>query len=183
LQKRLLDDVVVDQGKFTTDSLQGLTSQTDGTRWTAGEVYSVLTGASEPNAKLDSSVCSGLKGPSDFESILFQVEDQDDVDLAKQASAELRETEHAMVSDFMGRNTGLGACNVASVFLKGTGVAAACASAGSHSSDTAEGWFGRLPAIVQWGSNHILARSVFLQDLCLARRPRRQATRGVARAS
>merc|ERR1719284_1048074 len=90
LQKRQLDDVVVDEGKFTTDSLQGVAGKKSGSLWTASDVQSMLIGKerSACGAKGGDTDGLGHLGVDEFEQALRVTEDADDVEMAERARSE-----------------------------------------------------------------------------------------------
>ncbi|CAJ1370345.1 unnamed protein product [Effrenium voratum] len=125
LQKRELDNVVVDQGEFTTERLESLhrgSGKVDGQDaadaapqpiWTSAEVRSLLqnpdaatgsavpTGpAPAPEAAPAANGQSGPKSTAELEQILQSVEDRDDAQMARMASVELQQAEQLLKGDF-----------------------------------------------------------------------------------
>lgn len=95
LQKRQLDDVVVDQGQFNVETLKDH-SRTSAV-WSCAEVRSVLTGE---NDEMAASAEDSTMTSTEFERILHSVEDAVDAAMATTAGREQRETEKALARDF-----------------------------------------------------------------------------------
>lgn len=98
LQKRALDDIVVDQGQFNTEklmSLQGQGSEGGDVIWTAAEVRSLLDAscASEPE---EAAPCS----MEEFQAVLQHVEDSCDAQMTSAALSEAHQAEKMLKGDF-----------------------------------------------------------------------------------
>ncbi|CAE8631284.1 unnamed protein product [Polarella glacialis] len=162
LQKRQLDDAVVHQGNFTTESLglradklspngeneQSVAAASGSARapdnkeaiWSAAEVRSLLDNGSEPECPDQVESGDAVSEPvsmAQFEKLLQAVEDQDDAQMAAKASIELKETERLFQGDFDEQSS-------ARPPEPKSGAASALAAHGS-------GWLERLPALVRWG--------------------------------
>ncbi|KAH0543012.1 hypothetical protein FGG08_002620 [Glutinoglossum americanum] len=97
-QKRMLDDVVIQEGEFTTDYFNKLSI-----RDMLGDDAVVMDGDASANAAMD-RVLGGPTGSSrDVEKVLEQVEDREDIVAAKVAEKELIHTDDA---DFDEKGTG-----------------------------------------------------------------------------
>eukprot|EP00434_Breviolum_minutum_P000992 symbB.v1.2.000869.t1/scaffold38.1/size396883/9 len=108
LQKRALDDVVVDQGRFNTEKLmtlhqeQGTTDGADVTVWTAAEVRALMSKDVEVKAPVADS-CDGTQvaeeaatephSMAEFQAVLQRVEDGQDAQMANEALTEATEAE------------------------------------------------------------------------------------------
>ncbi|KAL4945969.1 helicase swr1 [Aspergillus oleicola] len=98
-QKRMLDDVVIQEGEFTTDYFTKLD-----VRDMIGPEDEALTGQDEASAAMDRVLENRVTNTS---RVFEQAEDKEDIDAAKNAQKEL---EHADDGDFDERaNTGAGA--------------------------------------------------------------------------
>lgn len=86
-QKRMLDDVVIQEGEFTTDYFQKLNPRDM-------FIDDVLDGQDEASKAMDSILNNS---PSDVPKVLEQAEDKEDLDAAKNAAKEL---EHVDDEDF-----------------------------------------------------------------------------------
>ena len=88
-QKRMLDDVVIQEGEFTTDyfnriPIQGLLAEQD----------TLLDGDAAANAAMD-RVLGGSRGNNDVCQVLAQAEDKEDVAAATAAECEMNQTDAA----------------------------------------------------------------------------------------
>ena len=88
-QKQMLDDVVIQEGDFTTDYFNKI-SVGD----MLGDDASVLDGDAVANAAMD-RVLGGPAGSSNVEKVLEQVEDQEDTAAAKMAEKEIVQADDA----------------------------------------------------------------------------------------
>ncbi|TVY53475.1 Helicase SWR1 [Lachnellula cervina] len=88
-QKRMLDDVVIQEGDFTTDYFNKMSVQD-----VIGEESSLLDGDAAANAAMD-RVLGGPDNSKDVQRVLSQVEDREDVVAAKVAEHEVQETDAA----------------------------------------------------------------------------------------
>lgn len=183
LQKRQLDDVVVDQGRFNTETLSGFQkAKGKELAMTSAEVKSILAGAqrgalagasreagfdvfAQTATSQDAAAdCSrgGHKEASTadmarYERALQIVEDEDDAQLAKVAGSELQEAEQALDDDFQ-EPAGAAASHSASGSQEGRKLEAATRS------DGPKGWFEQLPAVVRWGACRLAALGLLGED-------------------
>eukprot|EP00927_Polykrikos_kofoidii_P029540 TRINITY_DN25542_c0_g1_i1.p1 TRINITY_DN25542_c0_g1~~TRINITY_DN25542_c0_g1_i1.p1 ORF type:complete len:1106 (-),score=137.80 TRINITY_DN25542_c0_g1_i1:262-3360(-) len=150
LQKRLLDDVVVDQGRFNTSTLLETRSVNEDSTWTAAAVRSMLQEdrlseqVSEHVAGRGSvapAAHGALWGASEFESMLLRVEESEDVVLAQAAGVELALSGGTPTHDIEE--------------VPGTSETAA---AGMHD-DSTNAWLDKFPPLICWG-----VKCVQLQD-------------------
>ena len=82
-QKKMLDDVIIQEGDFTTDYLNKIS-----VRDMLGDDVSVLDGDADANAAMD-RVFGGSSGSGNVEKVFEQVEDREDIMAAKIAEKEL----------------------------------------------------------------------------------------------
>lgn len=107
-QKRMLDDVVIKEGEFTTDYFNKMS-----VRDVLGEEAVLLDGDAAANAAMD-RVLGGPGVSSDVQRVLEQAEDQEDVIAAKVAQQEVVQADAADFDERLGaavvtpRTTGLG---------------------------------------------------------------------------
>ncbi|TVY40978.1 Helicase [Lachnellula occidentalis] len=88
-QKRMLDDVVIQEGDFTTDYFNKMSVQD-----ALGEESSLLDGDAAASAAMD-KVLGGPDSSKDVQRVFAQVEDREDVVAAKVAEHEVQETDAA----------------------------------------------------------------------------------------
>jgi len=88
-QKRMLDDVVIQEGEFTTDYFNKLSVQD-----VLGEDSSLLDGDAAASAAMD-RVLGGPDDGKNVQRVLAQVEDREDVVAAKVAEREVEQTDAA----------------------------------------------------------------------------------------
>jgi helicase SWR1 len=88
-QKRMLDDVVIQEGEFTTDYFNKMSVQD-----VLGEESSLLDGDAAASAAMD-RVLGGPDNGKDVQRVLAQVEDREDVRAAKVAEREVEQTDAA----------------------------------------------------------------------------------------
>jgi len=176
LQKRQLDDVVVDGGRFDTETLQGSSAGPTSRRvqpWTVSDVRSMLTGGSSG---------ASLSGSTDVRAVLFAggsvdsvpgtadaeeaeggisltefvkaqtaVEDPDDAEMAEGALKELQEEEQEFNRDFSrkkdARSTTPGPLGDGGKPLRKD-------SADESAGGGGGGWLDKLPPLVRWGVKH-----------------------------
>jgi len=148
LQKRELDDVVVDQGRFNVDSLQGLSKKAS--VMTASDVHTMLTGA--PLAANDAfrrDLATSLVGSAqgDFERALGAVEDAEDAQMAQSVRTELQETEQALKRDFAGQ--------AAPAHDAPADTQAPEVEGGGAREESVEAWSEQLPPLVKWGLRQV----------------------------
>lgn len=86
-QKRMLDDVVIQEGEFTTDYFNKIPI-----REVLGDEYSLSDGDAAANAAMD-RVLGGTGSGADVGRVLEQAEDQEDVAAAKVAQQEIVQTD------------------------------------------------------------------------------------------
>ena len=86
-QKRMLDDVVIQEGEFTTDYFNKIP-----VREVLGDEYSLSDGDAAANAAMD-RVLGGPGSSGDVGRVLEQAEDQEDVAAAKVAQQEIIQTD------------------------------------------------------------------------------------------
>ncbi|KAI9705995.1 MAG: swr1 complex component [Candelina mexicana] len=100
-QKRMLDDVVIQEGEFTTDYFNKLS-----VRDMLGDEASVLDGDAEANAAMDRVLGGG--GSSNVGKVLEQVEDREDCVAANIAEREMVHTDDADFEERSGAGSGTG---------------------------------------------------------------------------
>ncbi|PVH85858.1 hypothetical protein DL98DRAFT_451294 [Cadophora sp. DSE1049] len=88
-QKQMLDDVVIQEGDFTTDYFNKMS-----VRDVLGEKSEVLDGDAAANAAMD-RLLGGPGNEKDVQKVLAQAEDQEDVAAAKVAEREIVQTDAA----------------------------------------------------------------------------------------
>jgi helicase SWR1 len=88
-QKRMLDDVVIQEGEFTTDYFNKMS-----VRDVLGEKSDLLDGDAAANAAMD-RVLGGPDNSKDVQRVLAQAEDQEDVAAARVAEREIVQTDAA----------------------------------------------------------------------------------------
>ncbi|KAI9682181.1 MAG: swr1 complex component [Caeruleum heppii] len=88
-QKRMLDDVVIQEGEFTTDYFNKLS-----VRDMLGDDVSAMDGDTAASAAMDRVLGGGAEGPG-VGRVLEQVEDREDIVAAKVAEKELVHTDEA----------------------------------------------------------------------------------------
>ncbi|KAI9777539.1 MAG: swr1 complex component [Geoglossum umbratile] len=98
-QKRMLDDVVIQEGEFTTDYFNKLSI-----RDMLGDDAVVVDGDASANAAMDRVLGGPTGSGRDVEKVLEQVEDREDTVAAKVAEKELIHTDDA---DFDEKGTGV----------------------------------------------------------------------------
>jgi len=92
-QKQMLDDVVIQEGEFTTDYLNKTS-----VRNVLGEDSSLLDGDAAANAAMD-RVLGGPDNNKDVQRVLAQAEDREDVVAARVAEREIVQTDDADFND------------------------------------------------------------------------------------
>ena len=88
-QKRMLDDVVIQEGEFTTDYFNKMS-----VRDVLGEESDLLDGDAAANAAMD-RVLGGPENSKDVQRVLAQAEDREDVAAARVAEREIVQTDAA----------------------------------------------------------------------------------------
>lgn len=88
-QKRMLDDVVIQEGEFTTDYFNKMSVQD-----VLGDESTVMDGDAAANAAMD-RVLGGPNNDQDVQRVLAQAEDKEDVAAARVAERELVQTDAA----------------------------------------------------------------------------------------
>jgi helicase SWR1 len=88
-QKRMLDDVVIQEGEFTTDYFNKMSAHD-----VLGEENALLDGDAAANAAMD-RVLGGPDSNKDVQRVLAQAEDQEDVAAARVAEREIVQTDAA----------------------------------------------------------------------------------------
>ncbi|KAL3423736.1 SNF2 family domain-containing protein [Phlyctema vagabunda] len=89
-QKRMLDDVVIQEGEFTTDYFNKIS-----VRDVIGEQSSLLDGDEVANAAMDRVLGGGPNNSTDVQRVLAHAEDREDVAAAKIAEREIVQTDAA----------------------------------------------------------------------------------------
>jgi helicase SWR1 len=88
-QKRMLDDVVIQEGEFTTDYFNKMSA-----RDVLGDESALLDGDAAANAAMD-RVLGGPNNDQDVQRVLAQAEDKEDVAAARVAEREIVQTDAA----------------------------------------------------------------------------------------